>query len=1083
MVDKIINDKTFRVDQEEFSRVPHPEYNNLEILQLLGFYERTAGLLRDLTVLFGTSPHLVCQGVCMGGWLPITLSPEFEKIYLFEDIKSHCDNINRNLSVHSVKNIYWERREVLGQYILFIDNKHIDEKLIEHIRIHNPIVLSVNKLPSLYRHHYRVTRKYTFAGEKDLNLYIPDNLHSNFVEEFKYYIDNSYNLDYDNLIHLCIMVKNGGESFEKVLTENLPFIDRWTILDTGSTDNTVEIINKVLVGKKKGQLYQEPFINFRDSRNRCLELAGVKCKYTLMLDDTYIAQGELRDFLNTCRGDQFGTSYSMYIKSDDSEYTSNRIIKTANRLRYIYKIHEVIQPQNNTNVCIPISKTHVFDYRCDYMENRTMGRKEYDLKLLFEEVEENPDDPRHSYYIAQTYNLLEKYELALEYFLKRANHPVDGFLQEKADALFEAARICNFKLDRPWDECERLYMRSFEIDTSRPESLYFIGIHFYLNNIFDKAYDCMKKAYQIGYPVHTQHSLKPTLSFHYLPKFLAELSYRFKDWKTGFDCSCLFLEKNKKDCDSWETMVSWKNIFYCLQVAKPLSPNPKVSDKPYICFVADGGFEKWTGRDILTKGMGGSETFIVEISKYIKQFLPDFNVVVFCNTPGGEYDVFGGVEYRPIIGITDFFADNIIKHCIVSRYSEYIPLAMEGHVENIYLILHDLSPTGTVIPSNSKIKKIFCLTEWHVDYFTNLFPVFKDITVPFYYGIDSSIFPTQSKIPYKFIYSSTANRGLIILLELWPRIVERYKNASLEIFCDLENSWVNNTAPDQVKQIKNFLKEYRLCNYNITLRGWSSKKELAESWSTADVWFYPCIFAETFCMTALEAAVSKTIVVTNDLAGLKQTVRGDTQGVVIPGNAATQEWKENAIRELFAVLDDSDRKQRLVESNYKWAVDMTWKSRAEEMIAKYLFEEKHVYITTDLSTQQSSESDLPDKNVLSNLCLYYNFRNNTRHTEVLMIGKSSEVFCKELINVNIEVLKVEDMDKYLELDNKNYKLIYLDYPDISYIDYCLMWKILEIGGFIIANSNTSAVDKFISKYDNSINVINRNSLIVLEKIN
>jgi hypothetical protein len=43
------------------------------------------------------------------------------------------------------------------------------------------------------------------------------------------------------------MVKNGGDTFEKVLTENLPYIDKWTILDTGSTDNTIDIINKILV--------------------------------------------------------------------------------------------------------------------------------------------------------------------------------------------------------------------------------------------------------------------------------------------------------------------------------------------------------------------------------------------------------------------------------------------------------------------------------------------------------------------------------------------------------------------------------------------------------------------------------------------------------------------------------------------------------------------------------------------------------------------------------------------------------------------------------------------------------------------
>ena len=50
------------------------------------------------------------------------------------------------------------------------------------------------------------------------------------------------------------MVKNGGPQFEQMLLDNMPFFDRWTILDTGSTDTTIETIHKVLVGKKKGNL-------------------------------------------------------------------------------------------------------------------------------------------------------------------------------------------------------------------------------------------------------------------------------------------------------------------------------------------------------------------------------------------------------------------------------------------------------------------------------------------------------------------------------------------------------------------------------------------------------------------------------------------------------------------------------------------------------------------------------------------------------------------------------------------------------------------------------------------------------------
>ena len=104
--------------------------------------------------------------------------------------------------------------------------------------------------------------------------------------EKSYKIYNKYNLtNFDNLVCLAMIVKDAGPNFENILTENLNYIDQWCILDTGSTDGTQETINRVLSGKK-GKLHHQPFTNFRDSRNHCLDLAGESCKFILMLDDT-----------------------------------------------------------------------------------------------------------------------------------------------------------------------------------------------------------------------------------------------------------------------------------------------------------------------------------------------------------------------------------------------------------------------------------------------------------------------------------------------------------------------------------------------------------------------------------------------------------------------------------------------------------------------------------------------------------------------------------------------------------------------------------------------------------------------------
>ena len=515
-----VDKKKYNVLDHEFIKVPNEEYCNLNILESVGIFERLISLIKEITSFHSKhdDQNIIFTGISHGGYIPIQIKENIiNPIYVYESDEQQLQNLYINSDKYLTPNQRFYINTLLDQrgetflIINLFENSSMVEKFITE-GTKTPIIISKIHIFIPNTTIYNISNSEFF-------IIVPNPHKEAFENHFKYEIQGN-TLTYDNLVHYTMIVKNAGNDLEDVLIQNMKHFDRWTILDTGSTDNTIDIINKVLVGKKRGQLFQEPFINFRDSRNRCLDLAGDVCKFSIMLDDTYIIKGDFRHFLNTVRGDQFSDSFSMYIQSDDTEYVSNRVLKTNRKLRYLYKIHEVIQFKNNVNVIIPIQKSLLFDFRSDYMENRTMTRKEYDLKLLFEENEEDPETPRHLYYIAQTYNLLEKYELAFQYFIKRVEHKNQGFLQEKVDACFEAARIANFKLNKPWNECEKIYMKCYDLEPSRPEALYFIGIHYYLEGNQEKSFDFFKKAFEIGYPIHKQYSLKPTLSFYFLPKFL-----------------------------------------------------------------------------------------------------------------------------------------------------------------------------------------------------------------------------------------------------------------------------------------------------------------------------------------------------------------------------------------------------------------------------------------------------------------------------------------------------------------------------------------------------------------------------------
>ena len=1114
----------FRVQRNEYTKIEHSQYQNLNILDLFGFHERLVSLIEELSYLFPEKVNLKMSHVTHGGYIPIQCSPFFKNIYAHYT-NEHEPLISHNVKHHSIPNI---QRLILPDDWIVVNFDQPEKQII--------ISPQPNLHPSM--NVYSLSNAGTkYTPQPSLYLYVSNGVHDAFVDRFRTELDTDKRvLTYDNLLHLCIMVKNGGDQFESMLTKNRDLCDRWTILDTGSTDQTIATIHNTLVGKKRGDVYEEPFINFRDSRNRCLDLAGKSCKFILTLDDTYTIDGNLREFLQVIRGDQYSDSFSFYIRSDDTKYVSNRLIKSASGLRYMYRIHEVISDKDNINVVIPENDVSILDDRFEYMEERTMARKQLDLKLLYEEVEDDPNNPRTYYYLAQTYSLLKQYDKAFHYFMKRASYTNSGFIQERVDSVFEAARLANFQLKKPWPECLALYEACYKIDESRPDALYFIGIHYYLEGDMAKAYSYFKKGFDVGFPSHCQYSLKPTLSYQFLPKFLTRICYNLGEYATGEAASELFLKNNKQEPNNdYEEMMSWHLIFKKLnQVNKSVVTVP---EKPIICFVADGGFAPWTGKNILTSGVGGSETYIIEMARYLQRD-GRFQVFVFCNCP--ENEMFEGVQYRHLNEYPTFIHSTYVHTAIISRFTEYLPVTYKGYAENVYLVLHDLSPSGNVIPVDNKLKNVFCLTDWHVQYFLKQFPILKDRTVSFSYGIDVQTFDVAHKKKYQFIYSSFPNRGLLPLLQMWPSILQIQPLSTLHIYADVDGKWVNDVAADQMREIRRLLAEYGTTN-NIHYHGWVDKKTLASAWSESDIWFYPCIFMETFCLTALEAARSKTLVITNNLAALQNTV-GD-RGIVIPiermEDVMTKEWQTLALDAMKPYLTGTeDEAKRLIERNYEWAAERSWENRAKEMLSSYVLTQPYQY-----KGMYNWTNDLPEgsKDIFIDMINQFNKNNSRDNPRVLEIGtytgmslielmkripgsigtaidpwvkydengllqKMGDLKVEESFYHNVEVAKLTERVKVRKGESSNilidmikngemFDFIYVDGSHLMldcHVDLILSFQVLEKGGMMVIDDYLYNIDKplespfegvnrFLVKMNGRYQLINKGYRVFLVK--
>ena len=75
------------------------------------------------------------------------------------------------------------------------------------------------------------------------------------------------------LLELVMIVKDSGDNIISMLNSVKNYIDHWTILDTGSTDDTMINIEKTMQNipgnlYDGSKLYSDPFIDFSTALNR-----------------------------------------------------------------------------------------------------------------------------------------------------------------------------------------------------------------------------------------------------------------------------------------------------------------------------------------------------------------------------------------------------------------------------------------------------------------------------------------------------------------------------------------------------------------------------------------------------------------------------------------------------------------------------------------------------------------------------------------------------------------------------------------------------------------------------------------------
>jgi len=737
-------------------------------------------------------------------------------------------------------------------------------------------------------------------------------------------------------ICLNMIVKNESHLIENTLIHLLEKIKftYWVICDTGSTDNTMTIIQEFFDKMKiPGELYSNEWKNFAHNRTLALEYAFEKTDYLLIFDadDSIVGDLVIPDKL---KADAYNFQFGLLIKYQ-------RPLLINNRKKWIFEsvIHEYLKPLESVVYSNLEGNYYVNSGRTG---NRNKDPDKYlkdalILKDAFYEAESQnlPIKNRYAFYCANSYFDYKNFADSVEWYKKVLT--LDNWDQEKYVSCIRLG-IAYQNIN----EIEKFvfYMlQSFEYDCKRLEGIYYIILYYISKSQYKIAYHYYKfieNYYENEYCNDKAIDNKVFIENHIyrfnLPYIMTNVAENLKDIELQFKMIILIFmqnytppiaqmafnildmfEKLKTKIDIPEECVIYYQS-YKLLIEKTFNRPKKIETKLSNKILFYTGFcpQEWNKTQSLEKGLGGSERAVI----YLAECFPK------------NYEIFisGQVIDEKIDNITFISHDQLPKlihenhfdTVIVSRYISFFENYPDTKTNRIIVWSHDIDlinygssiPTREILQKNDfKINHYVFLTTWHKNLMIQKYPWIQSKSVIINNGIINIQEFSKTKIPNSFVYSSCTERGLVRLLELWPQIIEKIPDASLKI-CSY-NSFPKNEEEIILKKI---VDQYT----SISHVGCLSAERLYTLMQQSEFWLYPSYWPETSCITAMEMLKCKVVCLYYPVAGLPETI--NNIGIEISPN--------DEIEKLISVTEPI--KTELIQKGTEYTKNCLWKDRFEQ---------------------------------------------------------------------------------------------------------------------------------------------------------
>ena len=258
---------------------------------------------------------------------------------------------------------------------------------------------------------------------------------------------------------VALNVKDAETHIERCLTAALKFpgVDRSLIIDTGCTDNTIEVARNTLRNVPLTLLEEEWQGHYINRTSLLAKVRETGADYCLMMDADMelVIEGDVPELTLD--------EYLIPIRDRGLVYPLPLLTSCKKQFYYAGVAHCYLACDEPVDHTI-IENVAIIDHGGG---GHRPGKIERDAELLALEIGKNPGDRRSWYYLAQSYRDLDQVEKAIFAYKVRAS--MGGWDEEVYNALYQAGTLLSAHIN--FYEGAKLLIAAAEMKHNRAEAL------------------------------------------------------------------------------------------------------------------------------------------------------------------------------------------------------------------------------------------------------------------------------------------------------------------------------------------------------------------------------------------------------------------------------------------------------------------------------------------------------------------------------------------------------------------------------------------------------------------------------------